>query len=236
MNMQATLDISNERIQNAYRVLNAVGEKANSSGKSQLIEGDRYIDLYIHYDLEGDKKNTPVVVELKHSLFNAEDGDNAILIIGKNDTTTKDYLEEHPVPGVEKVTSMDKIRTTIATHQQKRDLLRLYKRFLCDAAILPMMPSILGNKCFKWNKQPFPVALKGTIEDNVKSALSSTQMLVNCGPIMSIRVGLESFTEDQIVENLNCVLPVLFKYIKPSNILSISLRVLSFYFCSCLEG
>lgn len=227
MSKQATLDISDELIQNAYRVLKAVGEKANSGEKQQLIEEEKFVELQIRYDMEGDKKNTPRIVELKHSLFSAEDGDSAILLTGRNDTTTKEYLTEHPIPGLTKVTSMDKVRTTFATHEQRRNLLRSYKRFLCDNAILPMMGSVLGNKAFQMNKQPYPVSLKSTasLEKNITKALSSTMFFVNCGSLISIKVGRISFTEEQIVDNVKLVIPAVLKYIDMNNILSVGFTV-----------
>ena len=228
MSEQATLDISDAVIQNAYRILNAVGENAKSGEKEQLFDDADYVDLVIQYDMDGDKKSTPRVVELKHSLFNAEIGDSAILLTTNNDTKTKEYLEEHPVSGLTKVTSMDKIRTTIATPKQKRDLLRAYKRILCDKAILPMMSSILGNKMFKWNRQPYAITLtkENAIVKNVEKALSSTCFFVNCSPNMSVKVGYDSFTEEQIVDNVRVVLDEVFKHINTKNILTLGLTVI----------
>lgn len=227
MSGQPTLAISDKIIQEAYRVLKAVGEKADSGEKQQLIEEDKMVELYITYDLEGEKKSTPCIVELQHSLFDAEDGDNAILLTTNKDSTTKEYLSEHPIPGLTKVTSMDKIRTTFATYEQQRNLLHSYKRFLCDESILPMMGSILGCKSFQWNKKPFPVSLKktGSLEKNIKKALSSTMYLVNCGTVLSIKIGKLSFTEDQILENTRCVLFSLFKKIASKNILTMAFKV-----------
>ena len=228
MSQQDKLTISDDLIQNAYHVLKSVGEKQKEEKKQQLINDEKVIELTIKYDLEGEKKSTPRIVELKHSLFSAEDGDSAILLLSRDDKTTKPYLEEHPIPGLSKVTSMDKVRETFATYEQKRNLLRSYSRFLCDQAISPMMGSILGKKCYEWNKLPFPVNIGGeeTLEKRIQSALSSTMYLVNCSTTLSIKVGKESFTDEQIIDNVHAVLVSVYQNIPVKNILSISFSVI----------
>ena len=232
MSQQENITISDDLIQNAYHVLKSVGEKRKEEKKQQLIDDEKIIELTIKYDLEGEKKSTPRIVELKHSLFSAEDGDSAILLLSRDDKTTKPYLEEHPIPGLSKVTSMDKVRETFVTYEQKRNLLRSYSRFLCDQAISPMMGSILGKKCYEWNKLPFPVNIGGkeTLEKRIQSALSSTMYLVNCSTTLSIKVGKESFTDEQIIDNVHAVLASVYKNIPVKNILSISFSVVYFVY------
>ena len=241
MSQQDKLTISDDLIQNAYHVLKSVGEKQKEEKKQQLINDEKVIELTIKYDLEGEKKSTPRIVELKHSLFSAEDGDSAILLLSHNDKTTKPYLEEHPIPGLSKVTSMDKVRETFATYEQKRNLLRSYSRFLCDQAISPMMGSILGKKCYEWNKLPFPVNIGGkeTLEKRIQSALSSTMYLVNCSTTLSIKVGKESFTDEQIIDNVHAVLVSVYQNIPVKNILAISFSVIycfNSYYLQCNQS
>ena len=92
MPFDQSLSIAEEVIRDACRVVKAVGEKELESHSDNILEDDKSVELVVTYTVEGERKDTPCIIPLKHSLFRVEDGDNAILIISKNDTTTKSAL------------------------------------------------------------------------------------------------------------------------------------------------
>ena len=229
MPFDQSLSIAEEVIRDACRVVIAVGEKELESHSDNILEDDKSVELVVTYTVEGERKDTPCIIPLKHSLFRVEDGDNAILIISKNDTTTKSALSANPVPGVEKVVVVDKMRKTFDRYMQKRDLIKAYTRFLCDASIIPLMPSILGKKCMISKKHPTSVSINSKspekLRENIQKALSSTSMFVNWGVNSNVKVGKLSFSEQELLENILCVLPVVYKYINAENINRLALKV-----------
>lgn len=229
MVFEETLSIPDEMIKDACRVLKAVGEKEMESNSADILDEDKTVELIVCYSVEGERKNTPCLISLKYPLFRHEDGDNAILIISNKDTETKEVLAKNPIPGLEKVVVVDKVRKTFARFLQKRDLMKSYKRFLCDESIVPLMPSILGKTFIKTKRHPIPVRISTTSPEqrraNILKGLSSTCLFVNWGPITNVKIGKLSFSEEELVENIRCALPVIFKYINAKTIDRMALMV-----------
>ena len=230
MPFDQSLSISEEAIKDACRVIKAVGEKESELHSDNILEDDKAVELVVTYEVEGDRKDTGCIIPLEHSLVRVEDGDNAILVISKNDTTTKAALSANPVPGLEKVVVVDKMRKTFDRYMQKRDLLRAYTRFLCDASIVPLMPSILGKKCMISKRHPTPISITKKspekLREAIQKALSSTSLFVNWGVNTDVKVGKLSFSEQELLENILCVLPVVYKYINAEKISRLALKVL----------
>ena len=167
-------------------------------------------------------------IVLKKSLFNTEDGDSALLIVSNTAEKVKDLLKEDPVSGVSKVVTIDKLRSTFVRYEQKRDLLKSYERILADEAIVPMIPSVLGKACMKAKKHPVPVKLDwetDKLKKNLEKGLSTALLFVNCATTTSVRTGKLSFTDEELLANIRCVLATAFKYIDSNRIASICLKV-----------
>ncbi len=228
MSFTNVLEISDEQILDACRVMKLVGEKAKEASTNQLLEEDNIISVEIDYTSTGQRKNTPVKIVLKKSLFNPVDGDTALLIVSDKSEKVKDELKESPVEGVTKVVTLDKVRKTFARYEQRRDLVKSFSRILADEAIVPMIPSVLGNASMKSRKLPVPVKLGDDAEKrkgSIAAALSSTLLQVNWSCVTSVKVGKLSFTEKELLENIRCVLPVVFKYIDAERIAKMCLMV-----------
>ena len=126
MSFTNVLEISDEQILDACRVMKLVGEKAKEASTNQLLEEDNIISVEIDYTSTGQRKNTPVKIVLKKSLFNPVDGDTALLIVSDKSEKVKDELKESPVEGVTKVVTLDKVRKTFARYEQRRDLVKSF--------------------------------------------------------------------------------------------------------------
>ena len=228
MSFTHVLEISDEQILDACRVIKLVGEKAKEANTNQLLEEDNIISIEIDYTSTGQRKNTPVKIVLKKSLFNPVDGDTALLIVSDKAEKVKNELKESPVEGVTKVVTLDKVRKTFARYKQRRDLVNSFSRILADEAIVPMIPSVLGNASIKSRKLPISVKLDDDAEkrkSNIALALSSTLLHVNWSCVTSIKTGKLSFTEQELLANIRCVLPVVFKYIDADRIAKMCLMV-----------
>lgn len=228
MSFTSTLNITDKQILDACRVIKLVGEKTKEQSEKALLEEDYTVNVEINYTFSGKRKNTPVKIVLKKSLFSTEDGDSALLIVSNTAEKVKDLLKEEPINGVSKVVTLDKLRSTFVRYEQKRDLLKNYERILADEAIVPMIPSVLGKTCMKAKKHPVPVKLDwemDKLKKNIEKGLNTTLLFVNCAPMTSVRAGKLSFTDEELLENIRCVLATAFKYIDSDRISSISLKV-----------
>ena len=206
MSFTSTLNITDKQILDACRVIKLVGEKTKERSDKSLLEEDYTVNVEIEYTFDGKRKNTPVKIVLKKSLFNKED----------------------PVSGVSKVVTIDKLRSTFVRYEQKRDLLKSYERILADEAIVPMIPSVLGKACMKAKKHPVPVKLDwetDKLKKNLEKGLSTALLFVNCATTTSVRTGKLSFTDEELLANIRCVLATAFKYIDSNRIASICLKV-----------
>ena len=228
MSFTSTLNITDKQILDACRVIKLVGEKTKERSDKSLLEEDYTVNVEIEYTFDGKRKNTPVKIVLKKSLFNTEDGDSALLIVSNTAEKVKDLLKEDPVSGVSKVVTIDKLRSTFVRYEQKRDLLKSYERILADEAIVPMSPSVLGKACMKAKKHPVPVKLDwetDKLKKNLEKGLSTALLFVNCATTTSVRTGKLSFTDEELLANIRCVLATAFKYIDSNRIASICLKV-----------
>ena len=105
--------------------------------------------------------------------------------------------------------TIDKLRSTFVRYEQKRDLLKSYERILADEAIVPMIPSVLGKACMKAKKHPVPVKLDwetDKLKKNLEKGLSTALLFVNCATTTSVRTGKLSFTDEELLANIRCVL------------------------------
>lgn len=102
MSFTSTLNITDKQILDACRVIKLVGEKTKERSDKSLLEEDYTVNVEIEYTFDGKRKNTPVKIVLKKSLFNTEDGDSALLIVSNTAEKVKDLLKEDPVSGVSK--------------------------------------------------------------------------------------------------------------------------------------
>ena len=212
MVLPRNVSISDDTLKRAIEDLRKQLEELKESQATQLIDDVDTVQLQISLQIAGQRKNTPIVIKLPHPLFDVANGDSAILFVSDNDTQSKGRLQEVPVAGVEKVINLGKARKNLSTYKLKRDLMKRYSVYLADEAIIPMMPSIIGKKAMDAKKIPFPIKTKvnsaQTLAENVKAALSSTQLFL-FGTCTVVRVAHFDSSNEEILDNLKEVLRVM---------------------------
>lgn len=129
--------------------------------------------------------------------------------------------------GVKKIIGLSKLRTKYESHEAKRELCKLYDIFLADERILPSLPKLIGKSFFNKKKQPIPIKITGkNFPEQVKKALSCTYLFKNSGTCINIKVGLSSFSQAQLAENIHSVLVQMVQHVpkKWGNIRSVFLK------------
>ncbi len=111
-----------------------------------------------------------------------------------------------------KIISLDKLRTSYARFEQRRELLATYDLFLADDRILPMLCKVgltdvlysriaaqlrpgasqtLGKTFFSRKKQPVPIKMtrRGALHAAIARARASTSMFLPSGTSLAVIVG-----------------------------------------------
>jgi len=128
----------------------------------------------------------------------------------------KEILAANPVSGVTKVLAISKLRKNYHQFQDKRRLLSSYSLFLADAAIIPLLPPLLGVKFYEKKKQPVPVNLRQNadgIRRELMRARDSIYMFLSSGPSTAIRVARSSMSRAEALSNIDATLKQLASHI-----------------------
>ena len=178
------------------------------------------------------RKDKPIPLRLPHPLHVAGEGAEVCLFVkdhkGEGHKEAKEKLGAFEKSGgVHKIIGLSKLKTKYESHESKRELCKLYDIFLADERILPSLPKLIGKSFFKKKKQPIPIKITGkNFPNQVKKALSCTYLYKNSGTCLNIKVGLSSFSEAQLAENVHSVLVQMVEHVpkKWGNIRSIFLK------------
>jgi len=204
-------------------------EKAKEMSTKALLEEDDTFSLVISWKKMKEQKNVgkhgvgpllkPIVIPLPHTLHaNAE-----ICVFTKDPQKEwKEKFLKAAVSNVEKVVGLTKLRKNYKTFEAKRRLCTSYHLFMADDSILPMLSKLLGKEFFSRKKIPIGINLKKkNIGDVIARARDATYLTLT-GACSSVKVGLTSFTEDQVVANIFAVASCLGK--KWKNVQSINIK------------
>ncbi|KAJ3202891.1 hypothetical protein HK099_001702, partial [Clydaea vesicula] len=107
-------------------------------------------------------------------------------------------------PYIKKVQGVGKLGKKFSSPQEKRQLCDEYDLFLADERILPMLPKILGKKFFETKKVPVAVNIKNlkNLKEELDNAFNCTLLHINTGTLISVKIGLSSHTQEQVLENI----------------------------------
>ena len=153
------------------------------------------------------KKDKPIRIAIPHSLYEV-DGAEVCLIVkdkkGAGAKGAKERLRQEARTGGTKVLGVSKLKTKFESHEAKRKLSQAYDLFLADAAVLPVLPQLLGKAFFRKKKQPIPVALHGKKDwkAQIRRACDATYAYLGGGTCVNIRVARSSFADEAVVENV----------------------------------
>ena len=126
-----------------------------------------------------------------------------------------------------KVIGVSKLKKKYHPYEAKRELCAAYDVFLADAAILPMLPPLLGKVFFEKKKLPTAVDLKKKdIRAEMSRAACGTLFRHATGTSNSLQVGTSEQTAEHLVENIVTAVELAVAQIpgKWTNIQSLQLR------------
>ncbi len=134
---------------------------------------------------------------------------------------------------ITRIIGLKKLQERYKSFESRRQLLREHDIFLADDRIITRLPQILGKAFYKGSKKPIPVNLEAykpkddkgkrqkpaKTEDSkrdmvaqpaqvareIERTLSTVQVYLSPSVTTSVRVGLASFTPQQLVENIEAV-------------------------------
>eukprot|EP00939_MAST-03C_sp_MAST-3C-sp1_P001436 g1436.t1 len=201
--MSASSPLDRDQVKRAVAsLLKYVHGKKEKSQKKALLDDAEYVLLSVGLQKIPEKgKNKPYRIIIPNPIYDADQMDVCMFV--KDSKEIKKRLEERPVACVKKVLSLKKLRSDYKDFEAKRKLCSSYDMFLCQDSILPMMPKAIGKKFFVKKKQPIP--LKCTSLDlgvPVRRALDSTYLYLGWGSSTSVRIGITSMSEEEIVSNI----------------------------------
>lgn len=133
---------------------------------------------------------------------------------------------------ITKVIGISKLKARYQPYESKRQLLNEHDIFLADARVITMLPKVLGKVFYKSNKKPVPVSLEPYRQINaegkkvalrpateksksiappqqvakeIEKAISCALVHLSPSNHVSVRIGLSSFTPQQVAENVEAV-------------------------------
>ena len=121
----------------------------------------------------------------------------------------KEKLLTTPVAGITKVLAVGKLKKNYHEFEKRRELVNRYDAFFCDDRVVTMMPKLCGKVFFERKKLPVPVRVSGSsiaVAKEMNKARDSTYMIIGAGQTISIRIGKNTMTPQQITDNVYAVL------------------------------
>ncbi|RKP25341.1 ribosomal protein L1/ribosomal biogenesis protein, partial [Syncephalis pseudoplumigaleata] len=201
-------------------------EKKDAEKGAQLIEDETSIWLVVALKRMPEKGRVkPIRIPVKHTI--AKEDARVCLFTRDSQQKYKDLLKEKEVQRVEKVIGLSKLRSKYKQYEAKRLLCSSYDLFLADAAIIPLLPRVLGKKFFEKKKLPIPVNMdKTNLKAEIMRACHSTYMSLSAGTCLSIRVGHSNMPAAQVADNIVHAVPAVVDHIprKWKNILTLSIK------------
>eukprot|EP01054_Gregarina_sp_Poly1_P004606 Gregarina_sp_Poly_1__4605@NODE_2467_length_2082_cov_217_117122_g1562_i0_p1_GENE_NODE_2467_length_2082_cov_217_117122_g1562_i0NODE_2467_length_2082_cov_217_117122_g1562_i0_p1_ORF_typecomplete_len285_score34_99Ribosomal_L1/PF00687_21/5_3e35MtmB/PF05369_12/0_23_NODE_2467_length_2082_cov_217_117122_g1562_i011221976 len=115
--------------------------------------------------------------------------------------------EQHKLPMISKVIDFEHLVKKYPQPKDRREILNSYDVFLADRRLVHLLPSHLGKVFRDSNKMPLPVKLEGTssIAAPILEALQCTTLLMKPGTTVSVRIGDQSLTNEQLATNAEVV-------------------------------
>ncbi|KAL7274682.1 proteasome-interacting protein cic1 [Rhizina undulata] len=189
---------------------NLLEDKEDATDAAKAI----WLVLATKKNISDNKALKPSRILLKHPLQTTTKT-TACLIVKDPTTQYKDFVAAANLSStVTKVVGISKLRAKFKTFEQRRQLRDSHDVFLVDDRVVTMLPNILGSVFYKKSsKIPIPVSLSGNdspsrLADEVNKAFAATYLHLSAAST-SIRVGLTSFTPEQLAENIQKVVDTL---------------------------
>lgn len=200
----------------AVKAIVEVISKKSANANPLFGDSSDTMNLYFTLGQIPDKRKLkPVMIPLPHPMY---DDKSEICFLCKD--PQKKYkellMQTHKIPGVTKVIGVDKLKRNYKTLDLKRKLADSFDLFLCDQAIMEMMPKILGSTFLQRKKKiPIPVRLREAApEEAIRRALGGTPLRIPSGPCLTVKIGRIGMDEDSIVANAAAVIGHVVKHLQ----------------------
>ena len=111
-------------------------------------------------------------------------------------------MVESPIDGLTKVISINEVRKLFSAYKDRKKLLSEHTHFICDANVMAQLYNLLGKTFADRNNSPIPINFKSPskLQDAIMKACSASYMHMK-GQTITVRIGLSSMTEDEVIAN-----------------------------------
>ena len=202
------MKLEQDQVEQAAKALLAFLDKKSKTDKTELLPDKETAYLWITITtkrIPAKLRVKPIGIPLKHSILppTAE----VCLITKDPQSQFKQQLKDAGETRIDKVIGVSKLKAKFQAFEAKRQLCDSYDLFLADASVLPVLPRVLGKAFFKKKKLPVPIDLKKKdVSREISQALGSTYLHLTTGVCNALKVGKDSLTLKQNVENImHCV-------------------------------
>lgn len=198
--------------------------KQENGEKSALIEeDDDELPLFLQVTstkfFAKEKQLKVEKLSLPHSIY---EEDLKVCVFTKDGLISEEILQEieaKELPHLEKIISVQELKTTYKPYQSRRKLLSEFDVFLVDGSIIPLMPKLLGKIFYQSAKLPMTIKITNekkfdmeSFESNYKEALTCVPFILPMGNNMTFRLGMLGQEISNLVENLNKIAEYLGEY------------------------
>ena len=111
-------------------------------------------------------------------------------------------MVESPIDGLTKVISINEVRKLFSAYKDRKKLLSEHTHFICDANVMAQLYNLLGKTFADRNNSPIPINFKSPskLQDAIMKACSASYMHMK-GQTITVRIGLSSMTENEVIAN-----------------------------------
>ena len=177
---EASLDSCGHRIGKeqmlsaATALLKYIKEKDETSNKNVLLtEASRVlVSIQLMQSLPGRQSKLKHRATLPHPLYTRDDQEVCLITTAPQSKWKEVVRPEESLSNIKKVIDMNKLRKKYKSFEAKRRLATGFNAFLCDQAVVPFLPKLLGETFFARNKEPLHV--------DMAKAPKSLEKALNC--------------------------------------------------------
>lgn len=146
---------------------------------------------------------------LPHSPLPPPPASSVCLISRDPQRTYKDLLAANDITFISRVVGIEKLKGKFKPFEARRQLMQEHDVFLCDEAVLDLMPSLLGKMFFEAKKQPLPVNMKRKdLKAELARAINSTAWRASPGTSHAVRIATAGHhAENEVEENVLAAIP-----------------------------
>ncbi|GFE54142.1 ribosomal protein L1p L10e family protein [Babesia ovis] len=197
------ITVSSATIKKAVTALQARAAAVRESRTLDLLEDPSssyvYLQVFVH-KIFTETHVRPLKIKLKHPIYK---GKEVCVFVKDPQKHWKKVIGELKVREIQKVIAVDKLRKKYKQYKDRRLLANSFDLFLCDRAVAPSLPSLLGKIFMEKKKMPIPLTVNSEgAPDRFEDLINSTFYRVSSGNCHGVKVGLASMTKDQLVANI----------------------------------